>query len=42
MMPGEPEAMTRETRLRDGVPVAEKTWEAIEQTASELGLTVAA
>ena len=42
MMPGEPEATTREARLRDGVPVPERTWEAIEQTASELGLTVAA
>jgi hydroxycarboxylate dehydrogenase B len=42
MLPGEPEAMTREARLRDGVPVAERTWEQIEQTAKELGLAVPA
>ena len=41
MMPGEPEASTREARLRDGVPVPERTWEAIEQTAKEQGVTIA-
>lgn len=42
MLPGEPEALTRAARLREGVPVPERTWEDINRTVSELGLTVSA
>ncbi|HYU20554.1 MAG TPA: Ldh family oxidoreductase [Chloroflexota bacterium] len=42
LVPGEPEARTRATRQREGIPVPERTWEGIEATARELGLSVAA
>jgi uncharacterized oxidoreductase len=38
LLPGEPEARTRATRLRDGVPLQATTWAAICATASSLGL----
>jgi len=38
-LPGEPEAATRARRLRDGVPLPQGTWTAIQRTAQSLGLT---
>ena len=38
LVPGEPEARARETRLRDGVPLQEETWAAIQATARRLGV----
>ena len=38
LVPGEPEARTRAARSRDGIPLPERTWEAIEETARELGV----
>jgi uncharacterized oxidoreductase len=38
LVPGEPEARTRVTRLRDGVPLQRQTWEAIVATAASLGV----
>ena len=40
LVPGEPEARTREARSRDGIPLPERTWEAIQATARELGVAV--
>ena len=40
LVPGEPEARTREARSRAGIPLPERTWEAIEATARELGVAV--
>lgn len=40
LLPGEPEARTRATRSREGIPVAERTWEAIAETARGLGVAV--
>ena len=40
MLPGEPEASTREDRKKNGIPVAERTWEQINATARDLGVTV--
>ena len=38
LVPGEPEAGTRATRLRLGIPLQADTWAAITQTAASLGL----
>jgi len=38
LLPGEPEARTRATRLRDGVPLQVDTWNSILSTASRLGV----
>ena len=40
MMPGEPESSSRRRRLEEGVPVPAATYQAIIETASELGLNV--
>jgi uncharacterized oxidoreductase len=42
LLPGEPEARTRARRLADGVPLPEKTWEALVETGRRLGVDVAA
>jgi LDH2 family malate/lactate/ureidoglycolate dehydrogenase len=38
LVPGEPEQRERRRREAEGVPVPEKTWEAITKTATELGV----
>jgi uncharacterized oxidoreductase len=38
LVPGEPEARNRETRLRDGVPLQADTWAAIQATGAKLGV----
>jgi uncharacterized oxidoreductase len=38
LVPGEPEQRERRRREAEGVPVPEKTWEAIAKTAAELGV----
>ena len=38
LVPGEPEARTRQTRLRDGVPLQADTWAAIRATGDQLGV----
>ncbi len=38
LVPGEPERRERERREAEGVPVPEATWEAIQQTAADLGV----
>ena len=38
MIPGEPEARSREERLVNGIPLAEETWERILATARGLGI----
>ena len=40
LIPGEPEARSRERRGREGIPVAESTWKEIEETAKTVGVTV--
>jgi len=40
MFPGEPEAKTEQVRLREGIYVPEKTWEAIMNIAKKLGVNV--
>ncbi len=40
LLPGQPEAHSRELRQREGIPIAESTWEAIQETAREVGATV--
>jgi LDH2 family malate/lactate/ureidoglycolate dehydrogenase len=40
LVPGEPESSTREDRQKNGVPVAERTWEQIQETAKSVGVTV--
>jgi hydroxycarboxylate dehydrogenase B len=42
LLPGEPEAQTRAARARDGIPLPDRTWEALQATASELGVAVPA
>jgi LDH2 family malate/lactate/ureidoglycolate dehydrogenase len=39
-LPGEPEALRRAERERDGIPVERPTWEAIVDVATELDVTV--
>ena len=38
LLPGEPEARTRQQRSEAGIPLPDATWEAIEGVASELGV----
>jgi len=38
LIPGEPEYRSEEKRLREGIPIEEKTWQDICQTAKGLGL----
>jgi uncharacterized oxidoreductase len=42
LVPGEPEARTRETRLREGVPLQADTWAAIRATGDQLGVAAPA
>jgi LDH2 family malate/lactate/ureidoglycolate dehydrogenase len=42
LVPGEPERRERARRAAEGVPVAEATWQAIGETASQLGVAEAA
>ena len=39
LMPGEPEARTREKRARDGIEIDDTTWNQIRQTARSVNLT---
>ncbi|MDI6883712.1 MAG: Ldh family oxidoreductase [Hadesarchaea archaeon] len=38
LVPGEPEFRTRETRLKEGIPIAEEVWIELKQIAKELGV----
>lgn len=38
LVPGDPEWRSREQRLRDGIPLPNPTWQAIEKTARELNV----
>jgi LDH2 family malate/lactate/ureidoglycolate dehydrogenase len=38
LTPGEPEVLAAERRAREGIPIPEDTWAAIDQTARELGV----
>ncbi|UCD67659.1 MAG: malate/lactate/ureidoglycolate dehydrogenase [Betaproteobacteria bacterium] len=38
LVPGEPEAISKKKRLRDGIPLSENTWRAIVETASSVGI----
>jgi LDH2 family malate/lactate/ureidoglycolate dehydrogenase len=38
LLPGEPEARTRDQRLREGIPLPDATWEAVCAVARELGV----
>jgi uncharacterized oxidoreductase len=38
LVPGELEARTRRNRLRDGIPIADATWEIIRQSAARVGV----
>lgn len=40
LLPGEPEARTREKRLAEGVPLPRETWELLLQTARSVGMEV--
>jgi uncharacterized oxidoreductase len=40
LVPGEPEAGARETRLRNGVKLPEQTWRELEQVAARYGVAV--
>jgi uncharacterized oxidoreductase len=40
LMPGEPEALTRATRLRDGIEIDQTTWGQIVATGATLGVAV--
>lgn len=40
LLPGEPERRSKAERLRDGIPVAEATWEAIVEAGRGVGTTV--
>jgi LDH2 family malate/lactate/ureidoglycolate dehydrogenase len=40
LIPGEPEARSRERRLREGIPVPERTWAEIGETAGPLGVAL--
>lgn len=37
-LPGDPEAQTRAARLREGVPLPARTWQAVVETAASLGV----
>jgi LDH2 family malate/lactate/ureidoglycolate dehydrogenase len=38
LVPGEPEAMSRESRLREGIPIAEATWAELAEVSATLGV----
>jgi L-2-hydroxycarboxylate dehydrogenase (NAD+) len=38
LVPGEPEFRTREKRLREGIPIPDKVWNDVRQTAEKCGL----
>jgi LDH2 family malate/lactate/ureidoglycolate dehydrogenase len=38
LIPGEPEHRAREERLRDGIPVPQRTWDDVRECATSLGL----
>jgi uncharacterized oxidoreductase len=40
LLPGDPEQRSKAERLRDGIPVAEATWNAIVETGKGLGLSL--
>ena len=40
LLPGEPEARARALRERDGIPIPEDTWQAVCETAAELGADI--
>jgi LDH2 family malate/lactate/ureidoglycolate dehydrogenase len=40
LLPGEPEQRSKAERLRDGIPVAEATWDAIRQAGHGLGVEI--
>jgi LDH2 family malate/lactate/ureidoglycolate dehydrogenase len=40
LLPGQPEQRNLERRARDGIELAESTWEAIQATAESLGVKV--
>ncbi len=40
LISGETEHRSREQRLRDGIPIPDKTWDAVRQVAAELGVVV--
>ena len=40
LLPGEPEARSRERRERDGIPIPEATWQAVSAVAAELDVEV--
>lgn len=42
LISGETELRSRKQRLRDGIPIPEDTWDALRQTANDLGVAVAA
>src|SRR5439155_1102823 len=37
LIPGEPEARSRQTRLREGIPLPDRTWAELREDAAELG-----
>lgn len=40
MIPGEPEWESKESRLAEGIPLPEETWDGIAKLAEELGLRI--
>ena len=40
LVPGDPEARTREARARDGIPVADDIWESLVEVAKNLGIAI--
>jgi hydroxycarboxylate dehydrogenase B len=42
LIPGQPEERSRERRLREGIPLPDATWQAIQETARELGVQIEA
>jgi LDH2 family malate/lactate/ureidoglycolate dehydrogenase len=42
LVPGEPEARARAARLRDGIPVPDRTWTEIQETATSVGVSLPA
>ena len=40
LLPGEPEARSRAARTRDGIPLPERTWEALLAVARDFGVAV--
>jgi hydroxycarboxylate dehydrogenase B len=41
LLPGEPELRTTERRRREGIPIAQATWDEVRAVADELGVTLA-